>query len=516
MRKNNIKWSMLLALCMFGCSDFLKESSQDEVRPATTNDLEQLLLGEGYLRNEYIANYLDLLTDDIENHYSDDVSQQGLLPAGAPIFSWQKDMYERMQNNTYGRDTWERLYEKIKGCNVVLDALENVSGSEGAKLNLRGQALAMRAFYYFTLVNLYGQPYNAENVDIKKSPGVPLILESAVKDDFPPRASVVEVYERVEKDLLEALPLIEQYGQGNYKMRVTDLFIHTLLSRMYLYMENWEKTVTHADYVIERKPTLINLKDYYYSEYVIDEENGCVYNIGSMELIWGYSDSKEYSVYFVPTTGKMGIYPAYAVSAALKNLYVSGDLRSSKLYYSPYLIRYDIVIDEDTGEPEMVVIGGLHYGTKTSSSSTTNPGKGMRVAELYLNRAEAKIRLAQKNNDAQLEQEALDDLNYLRAHRFSAPYTEVKAENVASWVIEKEEGISDLLQFCREERRRELSFEDHRWFDLRRYGMPEIVHTLYLTEGQATEYRLPAKSDRYVLPIAQVVLERNPALVQNP
>lgn len=513
MRKNNIKWSMLLlTLCMFGCSDFLKESSQDEVRPATTNDLEQLLLGEGYLRDEYIANYLDLLTDDIENNYSDDISQQGLLPAGAPIFSWQKDMYERMaQNNTYGRDTWERLYGKIKGCNVVLDALENVSGSDGEKLNLRGQALAMRAFYYFTLVNLYGLPYNAENVDIKKSPGVPLILESAVKDDFPPRASVAEVYERVEKDLLEALPLIEQYGQGNYKMRVTDLFIHTLLSRMYLYMENWEKAVTHADYVIERTPALINLADQYkWDDWGInfepDKENGSVYNIGSMELIWGYSSSDEYDVYFVPTTGQ-GVYPAYAVSASLKNLYVSGDLRTD-FFYQGYLIGFDYNTYQ--------WISGLHFGFKTPSSSAAHPGKGMRVAELYLNRAEAKIRLAQKNSDAQLEQEALDDLNYLRAHRFSAPYTEIKAEDVASCVIEKEEGISDLLQFCREERRRELSFEDHRWFDLRRYGMPEIIHTLSVTEGQTTEYRLPAKSDRYVLPIAQVVLERNPALVQNP
>ncbi|MDE6450872.1 MAG: RagB/SusD family nutrient uptake outer membrane protein [Odoribacter sp.] len=512
MRKNNIKWSILLPiLFLFGCSDFLKESSQDEIRPATVNDLEQLLLGEGYLRDSYIANYLDLLTDDIENNYSDDISQAGLLPTGAPIFSWQKDMYEKMaQNNTYGRDTWERLYGKIKGCNVILDALETVSGSEGEKLNLRGQALAMRAFYYFTLVNLYGQPYNAENVDITKSPGVPLILESAVKDDFPPRASVAEVYEQVEKDLLEALPLIEQYGQKNYKMRVTDLFVHTLLSRMYLYMENWEKTVTHADYVIKRKPALINLADQYavdewWGNVTLDKENGSVYNIGSIELIWGYSNKEEYATYFQAT--QQGVYPVYAVSASLKNLYVSGDLRTD-FYYQGYVIGLDF----NTWQ----VISGLHFGSKTPSGSLAHPAKGMRVAEAYLNKAEAKIRLAQKTNDRQLEAEALEDLNFLRSHRFTAPYTKITLEDVASYIIEKEENIPDLLQFCREERRRELSFEDHRWFDLRRYGMPELVHSLSLSEGQATNYRLPAKGDRYVLPIAQSVLERNPSLVQNP
>ena len=40
---------MALSIGIMGCGDFLEESSQDEVRPSTVSDLEQLLLGEGYL-----------------------------------------------------------------------------------------------------------------------------------------------------------------------------------------------------------------------------------------------------------------------------------------------------------------------------------------------------------------------------------------------------------------------------------------------------------------------------------
>lgn len=494
-------WLWVFLAC--GCDNFLEESSQDEVRPGTTNDLEQLLLGEGYLRDDYLTNYLDLLTDDIDNHYTEYSGYASILPGGASVFSWVADMYEQLaQDNMAGRDTWEKTYSKIKGCNVILDMLDEVDGNEKDKLNLRGQALAMRAFYYFTLVNLYGLPYNASGVDPANSPGVPLILESAVKDEFPVRASVAEVYAQVESDLLEAAPLMEKYGQQNYKMRVTDLFVHTLLSRLYLYMENWNQAILHADYVLQRKPGLLNLSDYVSVEedwfgdetLTYDVVNGAVYHLNSPELIWGYSSRAEYSVYFAAP--EIGTSPAYCVSENLRQLYENGDLRVEFFYQS-----YIVYMDWMTG----TIIKAPNFGYKSPDESLAHPKKGMRVAEVYLNHAEANIQLYLKDGNIQARDVALKDLNFLRSHRFLAPYKEIKAEEV-----------EDLLQFYREERRRELSFEDHRWYDLRRYGMPEISHTLTLTEGQPMEYRLSERDKRYVLPIAKVVLDRNPALQQNP
>ena len=75
---------------------------------------------------------------------------------------------------------------------------------------------------------------------------------------------------------------------------------------------------------------------------------------------------------------------------------------------------------------------------------------------------------------------------------------------------------NELLEFYKEERRRELCFEEHRWFDLRRYGMPKLTHVVTISEGQPVEYTLPEKDPRYVLPIAREVLDKNPALRQNP
>lgn len=502
-----MKISIYLLILLFvlgGCDGFLEESSLSDVRPSTVEDLEQLLLGEGYPRGENFLNYVELLTDDIESDYSDDAVHSVLLERGSSVFTWQSDMYEQLkEKDATNAKTWQKIYEKIKGCNVILDMLDEVSGTESNKLNQRGQALALRSFYYFMLVNTYGQPYNAEGVDVMQTPGVPLILESAVKDDFPPRASVGAVYQQIERDLLEAAPLIDQYGQNNVNYKVTPLFVHTLLSRMYLYMENWEKAKEHASKVIEYNPRLRNLmefstvveeEDWWTGEIVttitVERNQGNVFNSVSPEFIWGYSGKSEFGDYFAAVSP--GVKPAYHVSEDLMNLYTARDLRPL-FYFERYFVSF------------FPMLFGTNYGVKCDLNSLSNTPKGMRVAEAYLNRAEANIRMFLENGNNELRMAALDDLNYLRRHRMIEPYQNV---DIADG--------NELLEFCKEERRRELCFEEHRWFDLRRYGMPRLTHVLTVSEGQPVEFTLQEKDPRYVLPIAQEVLDKNPALRQNP
>ena len=73
----------------------------------------------------------------------------------------------------------------------------------------------------------------------------------------------------------------------------------------------------------------------------------------------------------------------------------------------------------------------------------------------------------------------------------------------------------DLIDFCLLERRKELSGEtNHRWFDLRRTGMPEIKHYFFTDVSEnPVEYKLTTKA--YVLPIPERAMNLNPNLVQN-
>lgn len=502
MRRLNLFIIISLLGILSSCSDFLKESSQDEVRPTTLEDLKQLMLCEAYPRSECFIRHLDFLTDDMESAWPGLETQKEALNNLAPVFTWEVDMDENVKMNY-----WENYYKRIKGCNVVLDMLDDMTGSEADRENLRGQALALRSYYYLMLVNLYGQPYNAEGIDLNTSLGVPLILTSKVTDTYPERNTLKEVYGRIEQDLLASLPLLETYGTKNDVYRATDCFAHAVLARMYLYQENWKKVIEHADYVLKKKSALAkltNMLSVLWGVATLDMSKN-VYDVNSVENIWSYSSRNEYGA-LLAAIG-FDFPAAYRASDDLYNLYEYdksntdnfGDLRVM-CFYTQVAIGGNI----------SNLITRPYYGNKGNTTMSWNTTKGFRVAELYLARAEAILRLVLAGEkEATALQSVIDDLNYLRESRYDT-------RNVEYIPREDFESTEALLTFCLEERRRELSFEDHRWFDLRRFGMPELRHTITLSEGAPQEHTLSRGDKRYVLQIPKVVTDRNYKLEQNP
>ncbi len=494
-------WLVLIT----GCSDFLEESSQDEVRPSSASDLQQVLLGEGYQLAYTVMPYLDMLTDDVKNNYTESANQQEYLEKGRYPFTWDLQMFEKLQQlDVSGSDSWSGYYKYIKGCNVVLDMIDGVDGTEAEKGNVKGQALALRAYYYFMLANLYAQPYNASGIDRNSEPCVPLMLHSKVSDDYPARNTMTEVYDRIEKDLLEAEPLMDRYGQSNIKDKVTQQFVHLLLCRLYLYEERYDECIQQADIVLRNQPGLLKI-----ANYDVRDNNGFyqmhVYHPDSPELIWCYSSNNENSNFQGVVNGSDT--PAYLVSDELVALYDykkdakvnKGDVRAG--YFFTYYNVGNMVFNPITGTFTQKT--AMYWGCHNYNSGDAS--KGFRTAEAYLNRAECYVRKFMQTGNDEYRKNALSDFNRLRASRWDGVYTDVDIQDADA-----------LWTFCREERRRELAFDDHRWFDLRRWGMPRIVHTITLTKGQPMEYVLEKGDKRYVLPIPQEALDRNPSLVQNP
>ena len=101
--------------------------------------------------------------------------------------------------------------------------------------------------------------------------------------------------------------------------------------------------------------------------------------------------------------------------------------------------------------------------------------------------------------------EATTALNTLREKRFDPEDFEE----------EEFDSQEELIQFIRDERRRELCFEGHRWFDLRRWGMPSISHKWYEDAENISTYRLEEGDLLYTLPIPDEAMNMNSSLVQN-
>ncbi|MBB6502521.1 RagB/SusD family nutrient uptake outer membrane protein [Pedobacter cryoconitis] len=501
-----------------GCKKFLAEQSLDLIKPSTVQDLIALAAGEAYPYQTNLHLLLNVITDDVNcNGGQGQPTYQAVVRVGQGPFTWSKTMYQDLiqpgglTNKTY-LDSYQILYKHIAGCNVILAYIDKVSGADADKQNLKGQALALRAYYYFILVNMYGKPYNAAGSDPSTSPGVPLMLSMDVTDAFPKRNSVAEVYTQIEADLLNAATLLKNPTKdyGVYKMNVTG--VYTLLSRMYLYQEKWDLALQYANQGLAIRSQLsqlssFNSADYYTYNNLHNSDNlNKIYDPSvSSEIIWAYAPYNTGEDQILKAGGLNPAYsatysPPYAVSPDLWNLYEKygtannaiylGDLRS-RIYFScygyviyvpPYPVTY------------LPYAGGMG-------------GEGFRVAELYLNRAEANIRkFISTGNDA-LRLSALQDINTLRTSRYDPRQAYVPI-NITD--------ATQLLNFYKDERRREFPFEGHRWFDLRRYGMPSISHYYEEVAGSGQTFTLAQGDNRYTLPIPQEALDRNGALTQNP
>lgn len=483
---------ILGACCMASCKKFLSEYSQSDVIPETTEHFGEILFMDAYPDNEEpMHNFTVFLDDDVECYYGPTLGNTGLSRYAAPIFQWQADFSEKVlqQDNSFYFNAWFLYYKHILGANVVLQFIDDAVGPQKDKDRIKGEAFALRAYYHFMLVNLYAAPYNDSTTTPDKSPGVPLRMTSDLSDQHMERKSVKEVYVQIENDLDSAITLLERDQTIRRATRLNYLAAHLLASRVCLYQEKWDEAIAHADVVLAKHSRLMNLNTW--GGMPVPETKPMA-GLNNVETIFCYGTAHEK----LPIS--YGV--AYDLSHDLVNTFEPADQRALVgFYYNPPETRPYFATDYS----QMKVQSNTLAGTGDSYVNFNS----WRSAEAYLNRAEALIQLYKTKGDGGAAAKALQDLNTLRAARLDPA-------GFSNWTLQP---ADVLLRMCREERRRELYLEEmHRWFDLRRYGMPAIYHK-YRPDALTTEtYKLEKRDKQYILPIPRDVLNRNPALHQNP
>lgn len=489
--------AVLLMASLNSCKKFLQERSQSDFTPKTTTSFSELLMGTAYpLSTGRLHQAVCLMDDDMQEYPpvvdgdAGDGYQQGL-----PAYAWQPDFFEKMEASGFDPggisiDGYKNYYKLIAGANIALQYGPESEGTKADKDYLLGQAYTLRAFYYFQLVNLYGRPYNDSTTTPEKSPGVPLILTANVSDSMPRRNSVQQVYHQIQSDLQQAFQRLDGEKRTGDIFRVDHITAHLLASRVALYMCDWDSVIRNADYVIQYHPQLMNLNDWFPRN--IDASGNPeflpIIGVGNSETIWTYSSNNE--------TFPLRIAYAYGMSKDLVSQFEPTDLRT-QIYFTtaPPIFEQWISILSQPAKWE-----------NTGTNIITTTGCAFRSSEAYLNRAEAYAQKYLLTGDASFGQKAMDDLNTLRKNRFSA----------AEFQPLEAMPAGDLLMFCRQERRRELFLEGHRWFDLRRYGMPSITHSFGITKTSVKTYTLQAHDPQYTLQIPPTAILMNQNLVQNP
>lgn len=447
----------LLAFLSSACGSFLDEVDQDKLIPENAEHYAAVLLKEFNYKFPVDAT-VDFMTDNILENARIPESRRASYRT---MYIWKAEI--ELDENNEGvavNKAWRACYEDIAIANYVLELIDEGGGSEQEKQFVKGEAYFVRGYCYFNLVNLYGQPFKPESAG--KDPGVPLRKGTAVEQVYT-RASVKACYEQIVEDLLEAKRLIVSSGITKSKWHPDELACDLLLSRVYLYIHEWQLAADCASNVIAKR----SLSRVTANAPLISEEK----------------DEVIYTACQMPFFDRVTFEKGWQVSPELLASYLPGDARRESFFSEASAL-------------------GVSISMKQEHSFTEMGTYNFRVSEAYLNRAEAYVMLGS-------ESLAADDMRTLLSYRFM---------NASQYEVPE----SNLLSFVLQERRKELCFEEHhRWFDLRRMNVrPTIEHTYTRTDagggynGKET-YRLTPNDLNYTLPIPLEEREKNPLIKNN-
>lgn len=478
----NIFVLLTCLLLLSSCSKFLEEYTTDEKYASTTADLESLMIGEAFMNNVSIyvysqatmsdltsessvfAPWLHVMDDDSEVFVADNVetSQATPLYMFSGFHNWSQTPAVDILNSTWEETAWRKLYKRIGALNAIIFQAAKLTDSSKSDLQLkhiRGEAYFLRGYYYFMLQNIYGSPYRKSTAATDE--GVPVKISEKIDDKYFSRDNNDKVYSQIIADLNEAATYLEDYNPDN-GIRVGIAAVKALQSRVYLYTEQYDKTLAATKDVEMMGYNLTDLNQYVEGNNFIYRTSGeNIFTMGSY-VIPGIFMNDSLS----PYSGNDNRVSAFKASGDLMNSYDTADLRRVTFFSRATKSRAWL--------PNKYRTWNIYNDPAQVSCIFS-----FRYAEVVLNRAEA---LAMMGADG----DAWAELQQLRMKRFkNASADQPPPSNGA------------LVDFIRAERRRELCFEGHRWFDLRRYAvntkypLPStftIKHPVYSYDAQSNTH----------------------------
>lgn len=349
---------------------------------------------------------------------SDDVVKGGQNGgAGDDSFQWTYTEHSGDHNNL-----WAAFYGNVSAANRILQGASGIAceneREEAVKKDCVGTALFMRAYSHFELLRFFA------DFDKKESWGVPYSTSPVLLESLG-RNSVQECYDGIVEDLKECLPMLSENKSNCY---VTPLAVKALLARVHFYAGDNAQAYAYAKEVVEAKP-IASLE--VYPKIWTDESNEEV--IFKLRKMAGEETIGD--VFFWADNSSL-----FEPSEELQEIYEAGDVRKS-CFFAKGVDRENVKVDR-------VV---KYMGSKDNVGLVDQ--KVLRSSEMLLIMAEAKANMGEVSV-------ASDCLN------------ELKAARIEGWSPKVYASADEVLDEVLEERRRELCYEGHRFFDLRRRHLP--------------------------------------------
>lgn len=404
-----------------------------------------------------------------------DVIADNCYAGGDNPNNFQLDEFTVTPTNVNVERDWAYLYEGISRANAVLDNVGDIESPDltaERRTEILAEASFLRAYHYFQLTNLWGE--------------VPLVLNkvssTAPEVVFQSKVSVQEIYDAIISDLIFAeanLPL----NHPQQQQRATKGGANTMLAKAYAHQPNpnWEKVKEHAQAVIN---------------------SGAYQLLSNYDDLWNNANENTVEsileVQFVGGTNEANWGPQLWLPPSLTN----DNWRKFNTPAKDLLTAFDDENDVERKNASIKMESGLPWQDPDYPSGTIPFPFKQRAANgwsspnnyILLRLADVMLLLAEAENELGNTAAAATALNEVRS-RVNLPNTTATSQD-------------DLRTAIYNERRLELAFEGHRWFDLKRIGTAISTMNALNRNYNVQEYQL-------LWPIPQSELDRNPNLTQN-
>lgn len=415
--KRIYRYSIFLVTIVLGltsCKKYLDEKPNNLI--ATEDAITDATTARAAITGAY---------DRVQGYYASSYPTLGVMPADNVIFNGTLNEYLQLDQNAVPVDNvitvsaYQAIYRAVNSANSVIAFVPSVVDpllTTDEKNKILGDAYFIRALAYFDLGRAWG------GVQLQLKPTTDLTGLKGVK-----RSTLDQTYDQVLADLTQAETLLPE--DATTRNRAQKSTARALRARLHLYRKQWANAETYATQVISNtKYALVKPYKAFFTAPFLTSES-------VLELSYSVNDRNTYWNLWYPSSagGQFTLKPSDALVAKLNNPTIGGTRNA---------------LIAGTGSS----VYGVLYNT---TSSSIDPSYLIRIAELYLIRAEARAQ--QGTNLAG----AAADLNIIRDRAGLAPTT-AKTQ-------------AELLQAIEDENSVEFAFEAHRWFDLVRTGRAAAV-----------------------------------------
>jgi hypothetical protein len=392
-------------------------------------------------------------------------------------YDWMTENFQFKPVVSYeGQDTpnylWDNNYKAISHSNQVLAALPSIKHNDQDMANaIKGEALISRAYNHFLIASVFCQTY--EEASASTDLGIPYITapETALQVKYE-RGTLKETYDMVEKDLLEALPLLnDQYFKGSGKYHFNKRAAYAFASRFYLFKKDYEKCIEYSNLLIGAGVPTAN-------------------SMRNMGAVFSGNNFKEIGAQFIDVQD-----PSNLLVVRKESGYVTrgtrgyrSDATTFKTLYKETIQVGQISSESDTRYQPWGGSTDARYQPKFPeyfryiTATTGYPyyiHPELRAEEVIFNRMEAYV-MTNKTDAALADYNAFAPTRYKKGGQLTL-------KNITTYYPDGTDQ-EKLIQFVLDEKRKEFLNEGLRWWDVKRHNLP-ITHI----DVTGDEYKLEAK-----------------------